>query len=333
MERTPRRSAPDPDPALLRRAHDRGRDARAGRVANAWDHSPGKDAVCAVAVRLLQRALLLKLEYATEMFETSQIEELLGLVRLLLEVMPRDAAAEVCSLPTVTPEARERLRGWGRAPLGLAEDRALPALIEAQAERRPDEIALVAEEQSETTYRELNERANRLAHLLISRGLRSEACVGIAMPPSAEMVIAALAVMKAGAAYVPLDPSYPEGRLAMMIEDARPMLILSTGARANDLPLGLAQLLRLEDLEQSLQPRQIRWSRSARDPPQSSSSPRGPRAAPKEWRSPPAASRTTMPALSGNGDRAGRPGPRRSTVNSMRRSKRCSCLSPRAQPW
>ncbi len=204
-----------------------------------------------------ERALLLKLEYATEMFETSQIEELLGLVRLLLEVMPRDAAAEVCSLPTVTPEARERLRGWGRAPLGLAEDRALPALIEAQAERRPDEIALVAEEQSETTYRELNERANRLAHLLISRGLRSEACVGIAMPPSAEMVTAALAVMKAGAAYVPLDPSYPEARLATMIEDARPMLILSTGDHAKDLPLGLAPLLRLEDLDQCLlgQPR------------------------------------------------------------------------------
>jgi amino acid adenylation domain-containing protein len=199
-----------------------------------------------------ERRLLLKLEYADSMFETSQIEELLGLVRLLLEVMPRDAAAEVCSLPTVTPDARERLREWGRPPLGLAEDRALPALIEAQAKRWPDGIALVAEGQGETTYRELNERANRLAHLLISRGLRGEACVGIAMPRSAEMVAAALAVMKAGAAYVPLDPGYPEGRLATMIEDARPMLILSTGDQAKDLSLGLAQLLRLEDLDQSL---------------------------------------------------------------------------------
>jgi amino acid adenylation domain-containing protein len=197
------------------------------------------------------KELLLRLEYATGLFDASQIEERLGLVQLLLEVMPDHAATDVCSLPTVTQEAREKLRVWGAPRFELTNDRTLPQLFEAQAVGLPDAVALVTEGQ-EITYRDLNERANRLAHFLLARDLRSGAHVGIAMPASAAMVTAALAVLKAGMAYVPLDPHYPEQRLKMMLQDAKPALILSTGDCGKDLPIDPATVMRLEHLDSLL---------------------------------------------------------------------------------
>ena len=88
-------------------------------------------------------------------------------------------------------------------------------------ERSPEAIALVFEE-STLSYAELNAQANRLAHLLISRGVGPETLVAIALPRSIEMVVGLLAILKAGGAYLPLDPEYPPERLAYMLNDARP---------------------------------------------------------------------------------------------------------------
>ena len=105
----------------------------------------------------------------------------------------------------------------------------LPALFEAQVARTPDAVAVVFEEES-LTYAQLNARANRLAHHLIGLGIGPESIVALALPRSLEMVIGLLGILKAGAAYLPLDPDYPAERLAFMLEDAQPRLLVVTTA-------------------------------------------------------------------------------------------------------
>jgi non-ribosomal peptide synthetase component F len=107
-------------------------------------------------------------------------------------------------------------------------------LFEQQVERTPDSTAVVCGEQ-QLTYRELNTRANRLAHHLISLGVGSEALVGICLERSLELIIGLLGILKAGGAYVPLDPSYPKERLAFMLEDTGAS-VRSRGRRAAQLP-------------------------------------------------------------------------------------------------
>jgi non-ribosomal peptide synthetase component F len=102
----------------------------------------------------------------------------------------------------------------------------LHELVQAQAERTPEAVALVFEE-TQLSYAELNERANRLAHYLRARGVGPEARVGILMHRSVELVVSLLAVLKAGAAYVPLDPEYPQERLEFMLEDSQAQVLLT----------------------------------------------------------------------------------------------------------
>ena len=102
----------------------------------------------------------------------------------------------------------------------------MPSLIEAQAARTPNAVALVFQRQ-ELTYAELNERANRLAHHLIRLGSGPELLIGVALQRTPDLLIALLAVLKAGAAYVPLDPKYPHARLSWMFADASPIIVLT----------------------------------------------------------------------------------------------------------
>jgi non-ribosomal peptide synthetase component F len=102
----------------------------------------------------------------------------------------------------------------------------IPQLFEFQVEKTPDSIAVIFEGES-LTYRELNHRANKVAHYLISLGVEPEALVGIGVERSLEMAIALLGILKAGGAYVPLDPTYPQQRLSLMLEDAQPPVLYS----------------------------------------------------------------------------------------------------------
>ena len=105
-------------------------------------------------------------------------------------------------------------------------------LIEDQAKRFPDRLAVV-DGDCQLTYQEINLRANRLAHRLIGLGAGPETVVGILTESSIELVVALLAVLKAGAAYVPLDPSYPHARLQAMLEASSPSILLLRGAAVN----------------------------------------------------------------------------------------------------
>jgi non-ribosomal peptide synthetase component F len=117
----------------------------------------------------------------------------------------------------------------------------LPELLEAQAARTPEALA-VTFAGTQVSYAGLNARANRLARHLVSLGAGPERLVAVAMPRSPEMIVAVLAVLKAGAAYVPLDPAYPADRIAFMLADACPVAVLTTVLAGRDLPGGTTKV-------------------------------------------------------------------------------------------
>ncbi|WP_275127684.1 non-ribosomal peptide synthetase [Streptomyces monomycini] len=113
----------------------------------------------------------------------------------------------------------------------------LPLLFEEQAARTPGAVAVVTEN-GELTYAELNERANRLARLLLKRGAGPERLVAVALPRSADLVVALLAAVKTGAGYLPVDPGHPAERIALMLRDADPVCLVTTGEPAGGTPYG-----------------------------------------------------------------------------------------------
>ncbi|MFH8568034.1 non-ribosomal peptide synthase/polyketide synthase [Streptomyces sp. NPDC017993] len=167
--------------------------------------------------------------YAMDLFDRSTVEEMAaGFLRLLKTVVadPDRPIGEVESVGTqerqVLPSG---LNGTGPAPL----EQTVPQMIEAQAARTPDAPAVECGDLS-VSYAELNARANRLAHLLIGRGAGPESVVALMVPRSVEMIVAVLAVLKSGAAYLPVDSAYPADRIAYMLDDARPSLVVCTAA-------------------------------------------------------------------------------------------------------
>ena len=125
-------------------------------------------------------------------------------------------------------------------------------LIEQQAARTPNVVALVCAGEA-LTYAELNARANRLAHLLVAKGVGPDVPVGVSVERSHEMVIAVLAVLKAGGAYIPMDPSYPSRRIAYMIEDSGVRLLLADAAAAEAVA-GAAEVVRLDRAPEAAEP-------------------------------------------------------------------------------
>ncbi|MEU7584235.1 amino acid adenylation domain-containing protein [Streptomyces sp. NPDC041068] len=174
-------------------------------------------------------------EYATALFDRESAQDLADRLSRLLASAAATPATPLSALTTLADEERERLlTGWNDTALEL--DRApLPTLFEAQAARTPDAEAVVCAGAS-LTYRELDERANRLAHQLIALGAGPERFVALALPKSAELVVALLATVKAGAAYVPMDPAYPAERLALMLAGTDPVCVVTSTALAAGLP-------------------------------------------------------------------------------------------------
>ena len=145
----------------------------------------------------------------------------------ILEAVTAEAGQQIREIDLLGAEERRRiLEGWNDTERAVPQA-TLPELFEQQVERTPDAVAVVFEDQ-QLSYRELNERANRLAHYLVGRGIGPEDVVGLAVPRSLEMMVSLLGILKAGAAYLPLDPDYPAERLAFMLEDAKPACVITT---------------------------------------------------------------------------------------------------------
>ncbi|MEO3825210.1 amino acid adenylation domain-containing protein [Actinomadura sp. B10D3] len=167
-----------------------------------------------------------ELEYALDLYDPSTAQRLIERFERYLAALLADPDAPIGSADVLAPEERSLILGeWagGDAPAG--ERGTIPALFEAQVLVRPDAVAVSFEGVS-WTYAEVNGRANRLARRLVARGVGPERFVALALPRSVDLVVAILAVLKAGAAYVPIDPDYPEDRIAYMVRDAEPVLTL-----------------------------------------------------------------------------------------------------------
>lgn len=180
--------------------------------------------------------------YNTDLFDETTAERMLEHYRRLLEGVVAEPTRPVSALSLLTEDERRRLLfEWNETAKELGPRHTLHELFEAQVERTPDAVALVFEEEA-LTYRELNARANRLAHHLRALGVGAETIIALLLERSTEMVVSLLATLKAGAAYLPLDPTYPVARLSFMLDDARPKVLL-TQHRLRDLlavPEGVA---------------------------------------------------------------------------------------------
>jgi amino acid adenylation domain-containing protein len=190
--------------------------------------------------------LRVTLVYNTDLFDAATTTRLLGHYETVLEGIATNSDQRISDLPLLTEAERHQLLvGWNATAREYGSEARLHRLIEAQAKRTPDAVALEFEGR-ELTYAELNARANQLARVLRARGVGPGVLVGVFAERSFEMVVALLAVLKAGGAYVPLDSSYPRERLGHVLEDARAPLVLAQPYLASALPAGAAQVLELD---------------------------------------------------------------------------------------
>ncbi|MEC1488256.1 non-ribosomal peptide synthetase DhbF [Bacillus subtilis] len=175
------------------------------------------------------------LEYSTDLFKRETAQALADRLMRLLEAAESDPDEQIGNLDILAPEERSSMVTDWQSVSEKIPHACLPEQFEKQAALRPDAIAVVYENQA-LNYAELNERANRLARMLISEGVGPEQFVALALPRSLEMAVGLLAVLKAGAAYLPLDPDYPADRIAFMLKDAQPAFIMTNTKAANHIP-------------------------------------------------------------------------------------------------
>jgi len=166
-------------------------------------------------------------EYRTDLFDRSTIERMAGHFQTLLQGVVADPDQPISTLPLLTEAERHQLLvEWNDTEVDYPKSSCIHELFEAQVERTPDAIAAEFEGKR-LTYRELNSRANQLAHYLRSLGIGPEKFVGICIDRSLEMLVGLLGILKAGGAYMPLDPAYPQERLAFMLKDAQVSVLLT----------------------------------------------------------------------------------------------------------
>lgn len=175
-----------------------------------------------------EEQLQLIIIYDNTRFERVTISRMLGHLRTLLEGMASNLDREISALPLLTEEERNLiLVDWNETKEEYPNHLCIHQVIEQQMEKEPNAKAVVFGGE-ELTYRELNSRANRLAHLLQSLGVCPDICVGLCVERTIEMIVGILAILKAGGAYVPIDPTYPQDRLAFMLENTQASVLLTT---------------------------------------------------------------------------------------------------------
>ncbi|WP_331721435.1 amino acid adenylation domain-containing protein [Streptomyces sp. NBC_00212] len=192
--------------------------------------------------------LRVALEYQHHLFDSAAVETIAARFQRILQQLVEDPQVRVGQVDVLEAAERDRLLVEFNDTAAPASELTVPALFERQAARTPDAVAVVFEDTS-LTYRELDVRANRLARELIVRGAGPETVVGLALPRSAELVVAMLAILKSGAGYLPIDPKYPSHRLDFILSEARPRLILTDAATADVLPPTDIAHLHLDDLD------------------------------------------------------------------------------------
>jgi surfactin family lipopeptide synthetase C len=180
--------------------------------------------------------LALLLSYDRRVVNSAMADQMLTHLEVILTGMPINPDQCLADLPLLSAaEQQQMLIDWNATAAPYPHDQCLHHLFEAQVARQPDAVAIVFADQH-LTYQELNRRANQLAHFLLRHGAKPEGRVAICMERSLELVVGLLGILKAGCAYVPLDPTYPAERLAFMIDDAQATLLLTQQQLIEHLP-------------------------------------------------------------------------------------------------
>ncbi|WP_193200009.1 non-ribosomal peptide synthetase [Nostoc sp. MG11] len=185
-------------------------------------------------------------EYNTDLFDAATITRLAAHFQVLLESIVANPEQRVYQLPLLTAnEQHQLLTEWNDTQTKYPQNQCIHELFTAQAERTPDVVAAVFDDQ-QITYHELNSRANQLAHYLRTLGVNSEMLVGIFVERSVEMVVGLLGILKAGGAYLPLDSDYPQERLSLMLSDSQISVLLTQQQLVERLPEHQAKVVCLD---------------------------------------------------------------------------------------
>ncbi|RYZ33473.1 MAG: non-ribosomal peptide synthetase, partial [Myxococcaceae bacterium] len=187
-----------------------------------------------------------RLEYATDLFEAATAERFVTHLRVLLEAVVARPDVPLAEVPLSSAEEHARLLGIGHGDVvDFDLESTVHGLIEQQAARTPDADAVVFEETT-LSFRQFDARANQLARHLRSLGVGPEVTVALALERSADALVAFLAVLKAGGAFVPLDPSAPDARKAYILENSRASVLLTTQALAEGWQPDIAHVVKLD---------------------------------------------------------------------------------------
>ncbi|MEU8404203.1 amino acid adenylation domain-containing protein, partial [Nonomuraea sp. NPDC048892] len=183
---------------------------------------------------------------AADLFDEEWAGRIAGYWARVLEQLAADPRGRLSEVDLLGEDEHRALSEWNRTATG---EPATPVveLFEAQVAGRPDAVAVVAPDGEEVTFADLDERANRLANVLVGEGVGAESVVGVCLDRGVELVVALLAVWKAGAAYVPIDPKQPVDRIAYLLSDSRAVLTVTSEEIADELPAGRVRMLTLDD--------------------------------------------------------------------------------------
>ena len=174
-------------------------------------------------------------EFRTDVFDAASVETLIDRLERVLSAMTADPLARVSAIDLLDAVERERLDAFGRRAVLAVPSGAgvtIPGLFAGQVVRCPDACAVTFEGRS-MSYRELDEASNRLAHALIDGGAGPGRCVAVMFPRSADAIVAILAVLKSGAAYLPIDPAHPDARVEFVLGDAAPVAVVTVAGLAS----------------------------------------------------------------------------------------------------
>ncbi|MBZ9636378.1 non-ribosomal peptide synthase/polyketide synthase [Clostridium sp. FP1] len=174
----------------------------------------------------VEEEVIFELQYGTKLYKTETVERMVEHFVNILKAVATDIKIKLNEIDMLTEEEKCKLLfEFNDTYADYPRDKTIHELFEEQAQKTPDNIAIVLEDK-ELTYREINERANRLARNLRERGVKSDSIVGIMVVRSIEMIVGIIGVLKAGGAYLPIDPEYPEDRIGYMLRDSGTNVLL-----------------------------------------------------------------------------------------------------------
>ncbi|QSQ26196.1 amino acid adenylation domain-containing protein [Pyxidicoccus parkwayensis] len=189
--------------------------------------------------------LIIGCKYATDLFEAETIDRLLGHLEVVIGAMVETPDARIAALPLMDEAERQQvLHGWNPR-VEAPKDGTLVTRFEAQVDRTPDAIAVTFEGRG-LTYRELDDRANSVAQVLLRHGVGPDVLVGVCLERGLDLVVALLGVLKAGGAYLPLDPSYPAENLAFMMQDAQAPVLMTQASLRDKVSAPGATVVRMD---------------------------------------------------------------------------------------